>query len=443
MLVMTLNDVLNKLEAAIIQQPAVRMTAQIDWPWFRMAYPHLARDTRFIELMGDAALARAFRPKGSGLRTELAEMEPSEALARVQDELRNKLAQILDAAPEKLDITASIDNLGLDSLMLTDLQIWIGRLLDVTVPLIKLLKGPSIATLAAELLADLGGDDETDGLESVNADSAEFTLADMEGIEVLDPWLIRGVSDPNAPCRLVCFHSMGVGASLFTNFLVNAPENYDILAVQTPGRENRMHEPVMESVAELADEIAQSLHPFLDRPVVIWGHSFGGVVAWEVTRRLREQHNWEPLHFLVTGTAGPHLMHLWQKREVLAKALVVDNSPEYLVSLSRYVDDAEFLKSIIPLMRTDYPLLQNYQYEDVAPLSCPITAFAARHDDMVYTDEILEWARHTNSRFDLIEVDGDHWFLNRNRELILATLVEIAATSRASEANHYVPSSTL
>ena len=29
--------------------------------------------------------------------------------------------------------------------------------------------------------------------------------------------------------------------------------------------------------------------------------------------------------------------------------------------------------------------------------------------------------------FELIEVDGDHWFLNRNRELIIATLQDIAA----------------
>ncbi len=57
MFVMPLKDVLVKLEAALIQQPVQRMTAQLDWPWFRMAYPHLARDARFIELMSDAALA--------------------------------------------------------------------------------------------------------------------------------------------------------------------------------------------------------------------------------------------------------------------------------------------------------------------------------------------------------------------------------------------------
>ena len=130
----------------------------------------------------------------------------------------------------------------------------------------------------------------------------------------------------------------------------------------------------------------------------------------------------------MTGTIAPHLIHLWQKREVMLKAMVADNSPEYLVSLSRYVDDPEFLKSIVPLMRRDWPLLKSYRFQPAAPLGCPITAFAARQDDMVYTDEISEWSRHTAGGFELIEVDGDHWFLNRNHALITATLRDISAT---------------
>ena len=443
MYVMPLSNILGKLEAALIQQPVQRMAARLDWPWFRLAYPHLARDSRFIEVMSDAALARSFRPKGTGLRTELAELERDERLERLQQELRGKLAQMLDAAPEKIDVSASIDILGLDSLMLTELQIWIVRLLNITLPLIKLLKGPSITTLAAELLADLDESDAgTAGSETSGPDSDSFTLADVDGVHVLNPWLIRGAGDPDSPCRLICFHSMGVGASLFTRFLLNPPDDYDILAVQTPGRENRMAEPVAEHFDELLNHIVPLLRPFFDRPVVIWGHSFGGIVAWEVIRRLREAHHLVPDHFVLTGTAAPHLMHRWQNREVLLKALITDNSPEYLMSLSRYVDDPEFIKAILPGMRLDFPLLKNYRFLPGSPLDCPITAFAARQDDFVYTDEIREWTQHTVGGFELIEVDGDHWFLDRNRGLITATLQNIAAKHLGNDAKHLAQSVT-
>ncbi len=60
----------------------------------------------------------------------------------------------------------------------------------------------------------------------------------------------------DAPVRLICFHSMmGSARHFFTNFLLNPPSDFDILAVQTPGRENRMAEPVAESFTELVDQI--------------------------------------------------------------------------------------------------------------------------------------------------------------------------------------------
>ncbi len=441
LLVMPLNDVLAKLEAALIQQPVQRVTARFDWSRFRASYPHLVRDARFVELMSDAALARGSRSKTSSLRAALAELEPGPRRERLAQELTNSLARILDANPEKIDVAASIDNLGLDSLMLTDFQIGIVRSLDVNVPLIKLLKGPSIASLTTDLLSQLEESSSTDGTSPQDASRAAstFTLADLDGVRVLNPWLIRGNCQADAPVRLICFHSMGVGASLFTRFLLNPPDDYDILAVQTPGRENRMAEPVAESVVELVDQIVPHLLPLFDRPVVIWGHSFGGIVAWEVIRQLYDRHHCEPFHFVVTGTEAPHVVPMWQKREIMLKAMVPDNSPEYLLSQSRFVDDPEFFKRIIvPGMRRDMSLLQSYRFRPSPPLNCPMTAFAARQDDMVYTDLIREWSGYTDGGLELIEVDGDHWFLDRNRELITAAFREIAMRHQRNDPEHVV-----
>lgn len=442
LLVMPLEDVLAKLEIALVQQPVQRTLARVEWGRFRAAYPHLVRDTRFIELMSDVALARGNRRKGTSLRTILAELETEDRYERLQQELTANLARILDVQPEKLDVTASIEKLGLDSLALTGFQIGIVRSLDVSLPLIKLLKGPSIAALTLDLLAQMAESGSTDDAAAGGSgQDAEFTLADVEGITIVNRWLIRGSSNPDAAARLICFHSMGVGASLFTRFLLNPPDDIDIWAIQTPGRENRISEPVAGSVDELVDQIVPHLLPLFDRPVVIWGHSFGGIVAWEVIRRLQSQHGCTPVHFVVTGTEAPHAVPMWQKREIMMKAMVPDNSPEYLMSQSRFVDDPEFFKHIIvPGLRRDMRLLQTFRFRPSPPLSCSITAFAARQDDMVYTDLIREWSQYTDGRFDLIEVDGDHWFLDRNRDLIIATFQEIVSSRKRREESPVVES---
>src|SRR5439155_2583386 len=95
------------------------------------------------------------RDKGTNLRATLAELEPGERRERMQHEATASLARILDVPPEKLDASASIDSFGLDSLMLTQLRNWVLRALDINWPMIKLLKGPSMEILSAELLAAL------------------------------------------------------------------------------------------------------------------------------------------------------------------------------------------------------------------------------------------------------------------------------------------------
>jgi surfactin synthase thioesterase subunit len=248
------------------------------------------------------------------------------------------------------------------------------------------------------------------------------------GVEEISPWLIRGRGDAHASTRVFCFHSMGVGASLFTRFLLESPAGCDLYAVQTPGRENRSNEPAADSVSALVDEIVREIEPWLGERFVFWGHSFGGIVAYETIRRLQQQFGKEPSALMITGTVAPSLIKTWQNREVMLKTVVADNEAEYLISLSRYVEDAAFIKAILPIMRKDTPLMMSYRYHGSQPLHCPVVAFGARQDDMVYLDEIAPWREETSGAFELVEVDGDHWFLNKNRNLILERLSHLIAT---------------
>ena len=92
LLVMSLPDALAKLEAALIQQPVQRITGRFDWAKYRTAYPHLARDARFVNLMSDAALARGSRQKNSSLRATLAAMALASRHESLQQELTAALA---------------------------------------------------------------------------------------------------------------------------------------------------------------------------------------------------------------------------------------------------------------------------------------------------------------------------------------------------------------
>jgi surfactin synthase thioesterase subunit len=205
---------------------------------------------------------------------------------------------------------------------------------------------------------------------------------------------------------------------------MDPPDGLDAIAVQLPGRETRADEAVLTNMSDIVSGILGEMETSVGTPDIFWGHSFRGIIAFEVLKAFRRQGKPLP-RLLVTSTIAPHLIRLWQKRDVLLRIMAEDYSPDYLLAVSRYVDNADFVRSILPLMRRDTPLLLGYQIEEEEILDVPITAFAARQDDMVYPDEVAAWKSYTKE-FNLVEVDGDHWFLHRNRKLLLETLAAMA-----------------
>ncbi|MGW7610106.1 thioesterase II family protein [Streptomyces sp. NPDC054766] len=60
--------------------------------------------------------------------------------------------------------------------------------------------------------------------------------------------------------------------------------------VQYPGRAERGREPAFTDVHVLADQVAEALAPVHgDGPLVLFGHSLGAAVAYEVARRMPDQ----------------------------------------------------------------------------------------------------------------------------------------------------------
>lgn len=424
---MTKNEVLSKIEMSLIEKPAQRLCAAIRWKNFGLAYPNLARDSRFAEIFNDINKRKSGKKKGMNVRDELVLIPIDQKKDFLALRIATAISELTGMNIESISIHESIAKWSLDSIMLGQISAWILRNTEINYPLIKLVKGPSLIEVANELITQLKtSSDENKTVESVTDRSEdEGKLLFELGFTKLSNFIFRGKSTGRESKQLVCFHSMGVGASLFTHFLLNPPEDTDILVIQLPGREDRYHEVPLQSVDEVVDQVVTELKSHLKANYAIWGHSFGGVISFEIIKRLRENGVVLPKHLMLTATIAPHLVKLWQNRDVLLRVLVEENRAEYLTSLSRYIEDPEFIERILPIMRKDMPLLKSYKYREQDSLDLPITVWAANQDDVVYPDEVSQWSQHTNKEFRFYEVDGDHWFLNSNKDRISEVLRQI------------------
>lgn len=101
-----------------------------------------------------------------------------------------------------------------------------------------------------------------------------------------DLWVRRYHPAPEARHRLFCLPYAGGSASYFLPVARALSPHVDVLAVQYPGRQDRRHEPCVESVEELADLLVDIVKPWADRPLSLFGHSMGASVAFELALRL-------------------------------------------------------------------------------------------------------------------------------------------------------------
>ena len=419
---LTLEEVTEKIGAILMQNPVQRMAANLEWSRFKDSFPHLSKDSRFSEII-DEVLAQSEGQKDKGsLIDKIKEADKDEKEPILIDNMTASLAKILGVSTDKIAVDKPITNMGLDSLMLNQLRNWIQQKLALNYPLMRIAKGPSIYQLAGQLLDDMKSNN---GREKTDSGNGQANIEKHEGIEYVGKWFLKHKTESKqVDFRVFCIHPVGAGASMFSHFLYNTPENTEVIAYQLPGRENRADEKPFEKVAELIPEMGAAMKPFLDKPFIVMGHSFGGIIGFELIHFIKENFGIQPQHLFVTGTCAPHLTQEWKKTETIAETAVVTNSTEKLLGLLNYIDDVEFLKSILPIMKKDMPLIMSYPYHDKGLLDFPITAFAAEKDEVVTIKEVASWEAQTTNAFKLEIVDGDHWFLSRNKELVLNKLKE-------------------
>ncbi len=120
------------------------------------------------------------------------------------------------------------------------------------------------------------------------------------------PWFVRPKPKPNAGLRLFCFAHAGGAASAFYPWGAGL-EDADIWAIQLPGREGRLTEPLLTDFTVLQERLAHELTPHLDRPFAFFGHSMGAILAYEIARELRRRGLPTPARLYVSGRRAPHL----------------------------------------------------------------------------------------------------------------------------------------
>ncbi len=253
----------------------------------------------------------------------------------------------------------------------------------------------------------------------------------------LNGWAIFPRPEPNARLRLFCFPYAGGGASIFSPWVRILPPEVEVVAVQPPGRESRLSEKPYSDMTELVDAMHRELRPHFDKPFAFFGHSNGGLMAFELARTLRRAGGPMPLHLFGSGRPAPQLdldeppIHHLPHDEFIEELRRFAGTPEEILQ------NAEIMELIMPLLRADFALGETYVYTPEPPLDLPISAYGGVQDEEVSEEQVAAWREQTSGEFRMKMFPGGHFFLNEDRAVVLAELTRelrplLASPARAA-----------
>jgi medium-chain acyl-[acyl-carrier-protein] hydrolase len=160
----------------------------------------------------------------------------------------------------------------------------------------------------------------------------------------------------------------------------------------------------------------------LDRPFAFFGHSMGGAIAFEVSRRLRRAYGVEPLRLFISGRRAPHLPRPERPIYDLPEPEFKDELRRLDGTPAEVLKDPEIMEIILPLLRADIRVSQTYSCESRPSLTCPLTVYGGADDTHDDPASLETWREHTAGPFEMRIFDGGHFFINTAQQHLLRAL---------------------
>lgn len=215
---------------------------------------------------------------------------------------------------------------------------------------------------------------------------------------------------------LVCLPAAGSGTAAFRKWPALMPPGIGLALVRLPGRESRLGEQMPNSITDVVEGLAEGLRPILDVPYALFGHCSGAIIAFELARELRRSGTQAPRFLAVASHAAPHhtaprrISHL-PDADFLAAVSSLGGIP------SDILDAPAILALVLPALRADFALMEEYQYVPAAPLACPIVTLAGAGDSRA--PHMAGWNECTTAGVRHHIVEGGHFLgLGPSRPLI-------------------------
>lgn len=202
------------------------------------------------------------------------------------------------------------------------------------------------------------------------------------------------------------------------------PEHFEWETIELPGRGSRIHEPLLSDIRETVDDVFKHLqHQITDGEYMIYGHSMGTLLGYELTKKVVASGLPKPVCAFFTGRGAPCVketkkISTYDKEAFWQEIKELGGLPEEILNNEEMKDFFE------PFLRSDFKAVEDYCYQAMEePLPVPLFIRTGSEEIILWHD-VIKWQNETKYKLNLKVLPGNHFFIFRHPEYLIQQIIK-------------------
>ncbi|REG91602.1 thioesterase II family protein [Flavobacterium aquicola] len=222
----------------------------------------------------------------------------------------------------------------------------------------------------------------------------------------------------------------------FNGIEKHVPKKIDWITLELPGRGSRFKESLLDRIDHMVDDLLSQMIPHIhDENYIIYGHSLGTLLGYELAKKITEKKMNKPMALFFTGRGAPGFNRFDNKKSILPSPLFWEEVNKIGGLPKEILECKELLDLYYPIMISDFKAIEDYDYLPMeVPFTFPIHIFMGKDEIGIGNEKtslsgMKAWQTETsdNCTFELLE--GDHFFIFKHAESIAKRISQIAMGS--------------
>ena len=234
---------------------------------------------------------------------------------------------------------------------------------------------------------------------------------------------------------LFCIPYSGGSASIYYKWRMELLKNVNLVPLEPAGRGARIRQPLCRSMEDAIEDLYQQFITRYDGgEYAIFGHSLGGLMAFELVHYILQQGHKMPTVIFFSGSRPPDRTHDDEILHTLPDSEFMQEIAKLGGMSGDVFRNKELMDIFTPIIKNDYRLFEQYNYQTKARLlSCPVVLLHGDADSLVALEELPHWEKFSDKETKtIIFSQADHFFIDKKYKevvnIVNQTLIQVTKT---------------